>query len=147
MDEHLTKIFNALCIYCHNMRTLHWKTRGLDFDAKHELVDEYRKQMGEYIDDIAEIMLMCNINPPTLVDVVKSAAKDSKERYIILSTDKYYDNKEIFEQVNKMFAHLVELYTKVTKSSALSGDIVGKLEEHQYFFHKEYKYKGVNRLK
>jgi DNA-binding ferritin-like protein len=143
--ESLINIFVALTIFKYNFRLLHWKTKGLDFDTKHELVDKYYDQLHIYHDDIAEIILMLNGRLLALNEVMH-VGKESDREILLMDGNDYYDNKKIFELINQMFNQLVDLYEDACNDEELTGDIVSKLQEHQYYFRKECRYKGKNRL-
>ena len=146
--SHLEKIFNALVLYCYNMRALHWKIKGLSFDTKHELADNYHEKLAGFVDDIAEILMMLGNAPKDLRTVVGNIGSDENEGYLLISCEgnTYYTEEQMLRSINQMFNHLIALYESACNDGNLPGDVVSKLQEHEYFFRLESRYKGKNRL-
>ena len=60
------RLISALIVYHHNIKMLHWTCTGKEFDATHEYLDDMAKQLYEYTDVIAEIMMSKDKIIPTL---------------------------------------------------------------------------------
>jgi len=144
----LEKIFNTLVLYQYNMRALHWKVKGLDFDNAHGLADEYAKKLDGFIDEVAEILMMIGKEPKNLKTVVASTESDPNEGYLLVSCDNgsYYTKEQMLASIVQMFTHLIRLYDAASKEQVIPEDIISKLQEHQYYFRLECDYKSKNRL-
>ena len=141
--EILKQIFAELVVTEHNMRMLHWNVRGSNFDGAHGKFEEYVTEIGKFIDEIAEIMLMFNENPIDLQSCIDITTKSDNE-LIYLRGDEKYPASNAFAICDKIFESLLRSYVKASQEE-LPDDIKGKLDEHTYFFRLELRYKGVSR--
>ena len=145
MNE-LLKLFNTLVLYNYNFRVLHWKVVGLDFGTKHELMDDYHSELNSMTDEIAEIILMLHGSLPSFQGINMYAQNDASETYTMLSGEDTFTVERLLEISRKMFTQLIDFYEAAIKSD-LPGDIVNKLQEHQYWLRKETRYKLDSYLK
>jgi len=141
---HLVKIFNALVLYSYNMRALHWKIKGKNFDGKHFLAQDYYQRLDAFVDEVAEMMMMLGHAPKDLKTVLDSTANDPSETFLVVSCEygQSYTEEQMTQSVNEMFCHLMALYEAAGKDESLPSDVRSKLDEHVYYFRLEARYKG-----
>ena len=144
MNE-LAKIFNTLVMYDYNVRVLHWKVIGKDFDTKHKLMDDYHAQLNTMTDEIGEIILMLHGTLPSFHEVDNTAMNDRDEKYTMLSGSDVYDGKQVLEYTRRMFNQLIGFYEKALETE-LPSDIKSKLDEHLYWLRLETGYKLDSQL-
>lgn len=137
----LQKLFDTLVLYDYNIRILHWKVVGLDFGAKHLMMDEYHSELNSYVDEVGEMILMLHGDLPSFYEVNNRIMNNTEESFTLLSGNTTYDIPKVLETTRKMFTQLIDLYESAIKSEGLPGDIVNKLQEHQYWLRKETRYK------
>ena len=142
MNE-LNRLLNCLIFYSNNFRVLHWNMAGKDFDADHILADDYRKMLDDYIDEIAEIILMTGGRINNFIEVCENI-KDDDEHYFLADSSKSYDRITFYEAIDKMFSHLIKLYEDARED--VSDDIASTLDDHTYTIRKELSYKNKRRL-
>ena len=145
MNE-LVKIFNMLVLYDYNIRVLHWKIVGKGFETNHNLMDSYHSQLNTMIDDIGECILMLKGNIPAFTEIPTYLRNDDSTSYVLLNGTDKYDSEKVLENTRKMFNGLLDAYQKATDNSEIPGDIVSKLQEHQYWLRKESNYKLDSKL-
>lgn len=141
-NNKLLTLFDALVLYDYNIRVLHWKVKGLDFGTKHALMDEYHSQLNSYTDEVGEMLMMTGrVNMPTLFDVLDNVKHDDNEDYIVIEGNTYYSAKEVIENTEIIFNHLIKIYSDIVSDDSLPSDIISVLEEHLYWLRKESYYK------
>jgi len=140
----LKRVFTALVLYQHNMRLIHWNCCGSHFDNIHKISMEYANKMEEQIDEVAEIMMMVTNTKPLSLKEVFDFAENDTDSYEFFNTS-HDSGKEVFEIMGYMMNHLILLYNNACKSD-LPADVVGKLQEHQYYYRLESDYKNKRRL-
>lgn len=141
-------VFSSLVINSYNFRILHWKLKGLGFDGKHELVDEYRKQLDEYIDEIAEMLLMLGKESiPNIRDLIVNANSMQDSKFLLIDGNKDYTVPEFFGMIGEVLKNLLEKYEELSDCEGLPSDIKSKLDEHTYWIRKELDYKNKQRMK
>jgi len=146
MFNPIQRLLSVLVVYAHNMKVLHWKVTGTDFDPTHSVFDEYAKKLNEFVDEVAEICIQLNTNPVSYSFALDVLEKDSLFKYFIADADRNYTSKEAFEAANVMFDTIIAVYEMVNKNQAIPEDIRNKLQEHSYFVRKEFMYKNKMRL-
>lgn len=146
--ENLKKIFAGLVLTDYNIRTLHWKVSGENFDNFHKLADEYHETFNKYIDEIAEILLICGSCPMNLLNVIKILNDDKNIDFCLLDNENtYYDAKTLIILINKMLNSMIACYNKALLDNSIPEECKSKLHEHMYWLKLECKYKGTNRIK
>jgi DNA-binding ferritin-like protein len=145
--EGLKKVLATLILYQYNIRILHWNTAGRTFDPVHELVDEYVSKFNEFIDEVAEMIIMLGGRPISLPQVLQSVATGREESKIVLSAETYYYLEDIYRKIDSMFSQLMIDYQTLVSDNSIPSPIISKLEEHYYWLLKEGNYKNKQRLK
>lgn len=143
MNVSLKRIFTALVIYQHNMKMIHWNCCGCHFDNIHAISNDYYDKMQTHIDEIAEIMMMIGEKPLSLREVFDFAENDDASYEVFNSS--HDGGTEFFGSMSYMMTHLISLYEDACHNE-LPGDIISKLQEHQYFYRLENDYKLKRRL-
>lgn len=134
MNNELQELFKELVINDYNIRILHWKVVGLDFGTKHELMDEYHAKLNECVDGVGEIILMNGGSIQTLDNLIKDYDGE------LLNGNDHYTAQQVLIFANRIFEKLIDKYQKAIDSN-IPGDVKSKLEEDQFWFRKECKYK------
>ena len=57
------KLLGTVAIAAQNVRNVHWNMKNNDFYTLHKITDKVYNELNEYVDQIAEKMLMRNQNP------------------------------------------------------------------------------------
>lgn len=138
-------LFAALVCYRHNIHILHWKCIGHKFDMLHSLFDEYNDKIGDFIDDIGEMLLVNGENPLGLDECLKILTDDDTH-FLILNSNEDYDCEKALNALNMMFNTLLELYDELTDDDDISSDCISKLDEHKYWIRIENNYKNKRRM-
>ena len=142
--ENIKRLFASLIIYKHNLHTLHWKVTGCHFDCIHELMDNYTKQFDSFIDEVAEIMLICEQNPLSLQGCIMFAEQDTECNYLILTPTENYDAEACFKNIGVMFSGLLDIYNKTCET--LPKELSATLDQHMYWLRIENDYKNKRRF-
>lgn len=140
------RLLAAITLYAHNVHVLHWKIYGIDFDPVHEKLGEYYDLLNGHVDDVAEIGMQIGVDPPGFVGVVDFVKDDDQFSYVVLRGSDNFSSRQAFEQVNKMFEHLIQIYDQVIATD-IPADIINKLQEHQFDIRKQLQYKNKQRLR
>ena len=144
--DNLKRLFAGLVVYNYNLKLLHWNCTGKHFDTAHEMMDDYSSITNNYIDEIAEILKMIGCKPLCLDCAIKLIKEDESHEYLYLCCDEdSFSSKDVWKHTGVMFEGLINLYNEAI-TDTLPGDIISKLQEHQYWFRKEYSYKIKARL-
>lgn len=134
----LVKLHSLLVDYQYNFRVLHWKTVSNNFDGTHALMAEYYTKLEEFLDSVAEILLILDINPVSLEECAKVNDVDC-------DPNKDYTRKECIEKTNEMLNNLVSAINNAQKG--LPEDMQDELKQMQFYIRKEVEYKGKARAK
>lgn len=135
----------ALIKQQYNLRILHWKATGLDFETTHkEILDDYIDQFGEYIDKVAEMMILCGEEIPTSREIDEIALSDEKIGMNLKVID--YESQEIYMILDKIFMDIISII-KACSNSTYPSYICSELDSIEYWFSIEGKYKNKQRLK
>ncbi|MBQ9000885.1 MAG: DNA starvation/stationary phase protection protein [Eggerthellaceae bacterium] len=119
MDKKLNELLADLVIETHKLQQLHWYVKGPDFFQAHQQLEEFYNQVSALVDEVAEVMLMCDMKPISTVEEFLKASdiKQSKGAFIT--------SKEAFAAVAKDFEHILELVKDIkTKAEEDELDIV-----------------------
>lgn len=141
----MKKLLAALILYHFNTRILHWKLTGTDFDPVHELLGDYYDQLGVFIDDIAEIGLILEINPINIAEAITVLENDGGD-FMMLNGSENLSSKDCFEKIKFMFGSLISIYEELYKDESIPADVINKLQEHSFWLRKELSFKNVRRL-
>lgn len=141
----LQNLFVGLVINKHNIQILHWNTAGVDFDPVHEKLADYISQFEEYIDEVAESARM---NGETVFNFanVYANAESADTNFLMLDDTALYYSAAIWSNCETIFNGIMELYDAAIKDESLPSDVVSKLEEHQYWFRLENRFKNDSRI-
>lgn len=138
------KLISALIVYHHNVKMLHWTCKGKGFDATHEYLDNIAKQLDEYIDVVAEIMMSKGLTIPTLVEAVNVLEQDDDNEHLVINGSDTHNCGECAEATYRMFCTLYILYEAAHEGN--ESDIVSIFDEHMAWIRKEGFYKMKLRL-
>lgn len=61
--EGLQKLLANLQLYYTNLRGFHWNVKGVDFFGAHEKYEEYYDETADFVDEVAERILMLGGTP------------------------------------------------------------------------------------
>lgn len=147
MRSYLQLLLSTLIVYSHNMRVLHWKVTGTDFDPTHSVFDSYAEKLNELVDEVAEIGIQVNTEPVSQLTAIEILKNDQEFKFVIIEGNETFTSRKAFETADLMFDTLIRIYEKTYKTDDLPDDIVNKLQEHSYLLRKEYQYKNKMRLK
>ena len=139
VEKQLKILMGALNLYRYNFRIMHWKSKGKQFKKVHELMADYYEMLDGFIDEIAEISLMFNIEPLSYEDTL-TVLNASDLQFEQIQGRETFDCIEAVKKSGQFFNQLISLYEDVKKD--MPGDITSKLEEHQYTMRLESQYKG-----
>lgn len=143
--ENLKRLFSTLVIYRHNIQMLHWKVTGEHFDCVHALMDEYTKQFNEFIDAVAEIMLMTHASPLCLDCCLEFAKNDEHYDYVMISGKEDYSGEDCFAYIDRMFHDLIVRYNEVKNHDMIPADLASVFDNHVYWLRTEVVYKNKRR--
>lgn len=138
------KLISTLLVYHHNVKILHWTCKGKGFDAAHNYLDDFGKQLYEYIDVIAEIMVSKDLPIPTLIEAVNVLEQDNDNEHLIIKGDDMHTCEECSQAMYRMFCTLYKVYECSHEGN--ESDIVSILDEHMAWIRKEGFYKMKQRL-
>lgn len=134
------KLYAQLLLAEHNMRMLHWNVYGDKFDNAHARFDEYVKKLGEFIDEVAEIMKMEKIDPMDLLEALNLLESDNVHECIYIKTGASFTCDAAFLAMEKIFMELLSSY-RLSKQF-LPEEVHTKLDEHIYYLRLELRYKN-----
>ena len=119
MDKKLNELLADLVLETHKLQRFHWYVKGPDFFQAHVQLEEFYDQVGALVDEVAEVMLMCDMKPISTVKEFLDAS-DIKE-----SKGEFVTSKEAFAEVAKDFEHILEGIKDVKKKAEEDGvDII-----------------------
>lgn len=134
----LVALLAALQKQQYNLRILHWKATGIDFHTTHvEVLDPYIDKFGEFIDKVAEMMILCDEKIPTAYELENVANKIKLDFELEV---KPYNSEEIFRVIYKIFASIINIIKKCNEQDYPSY-IKSELDSMEYWFQIEGKYK------
>lgn len=139
----LEMLIAVTTVYQHNFKILHWRCVGPHFDTIHELMEGYVSKIGEFLDDLTEILLMSSEGSPISLPRALSILQNGERPYIVLDGSEEYPDKKCFDVVRILFQHLLDDYAKV--KGEVGEDVTSKLDEHIYWIRKELQYKLYQR--
>lgn len=140
------KLAALLICYQHNVRMLHWKVKGVDFDEAHELLGDYYDKMSVFLDDVSELGMMVGEDPICITEAFKILMDDNELKCIELQGNECFTSREAFEKIGFMFDQLIDLYDVFNKDTTLPISIINTLQEQQHWFRKECHYKNRRRV-
>lgn len=132
-------------VYQHNFKILHWRCTGPEFDMVHELMHSYYIQLGTFLDDLTEILLMNDDGTPISLPRALNILENGERPYIVLDGSEEYPIDKCFKVARTLFQHILDDYAKA--KCAVGDDVLSKLDEHTYWYRKELQYKLNQREK
>jgi len=129
-----------LTLYENNLRGLHWKLQGAGFHTAHLRFGEYYEKLGEFMDEVAEIMITQGIAPigmSNLMDILKQSEIDAF--YIDMAGDYTEEVANIAAQ--KMFSQLYEQAVALAKNDDLPIDVQDVYTDQARYYRIENLYK------
>ena len=111
MNKKLNELLADLVIETHKLQRLHWYVKGPDFFQAHLQLEEFYNQASALVDEVAEVMLMCDMKPISTVGEYLEAS-DIKE-----SKGSFVTSKEAFAEVAKDFEHILKLVKDIKKQA------------------------------
>lgn len=141
----MQRLLAVLILYHFNLRILHWRLTGPNFDPVHSLMGDYYEKFGGFIDDVAEIGMQVGTDPINVTDAVHLLESDGG-KYMVLNGSENFDPVRCFEKVNFIFESTLSLYETTYSDSNLPEDISNALQEHAYWIRKELRYKNKRRM-
>ena len=111
MNKKLNELLADLVIETHKLQRLHWYVKGPDFFQAHLQLEEFYNQVSTLVDEVAEVMLMCDMKPISTVGEYLEAS-DIKE-----SKGSFVTSKEAFAEVAKDFEHILKLVKDIKKQA------------------------------
>ncbi len=99
MEQKLNVLLSDLVVEYHKLQNFHWYTKGRNFYAVHEKLEEYYNALLVVIDEVAESMLMCELRPAA---TLKEFMEMSKIKEV---TPQFIDGTEIFKHVLSDFEY------------------------------------------
>ena len=145
----MIKLLATMLVYHHNIKMLHWTCTGHNFDATHEYLDNLAKQLYEYTDVIAEIMMSKGMTLPSYTEAVKILENDDNCVHVIVSGEDTHSACECAKLSFEMFNILYNKYDcahKQPNGECYESDIVSILDEHMSWIRKEIFYKMKLRM-
>ena len=115
MEKKLNTLLADLAIETHKLQQLHWYVKGPDFFQAHAQLEGFYDQVAAIVDEVAEIMLMCGMEPISTVDEFLKATgiEESKGEFVT--------SKVAFAAVAKDFEHILESVKKLKEQAEKDG--------------------------
>ena len=132
MDKQLNKLLADLVVEYHKLQHFHWYVKGADFFQAHAKLEEYYDEINEAIDEVAELMLQCKINPAsTMKEFLKLA--EIKE-----PTGHFTASAAIFKAVLADYKYLLKSVEDVKAAADQDGNslVSAKMDDYIASFSK-----------
>lgn len=142
----MENLIATLIVYQHNVRMLHWTCKGKGFDHTHSYLDDFGKQIYDFTDEIAEIMISLDKKIPTLTEAMNILANDDTTEHLIITSEEFHDSKECAKAMMQMFTTLHSVYMKAYDEIKEHPGLTSTLDTHLAWIHKEGFYKMRLRL-
>lgn len=116
MQKQLNGFLANLVIESHKLQAYHWYVKGHDFFQAHVQLEEYYDQIGEFVDEIAEAMLMCGMKPDSTMKkfLANATLKEAKTGFI--------EAQDAFADIAKDFKKLRDAAKKLKEQAEKDGD-------------------------
>ena len=144
--DNFSNLLALLVVYQHNLKVLHWKVSGKDFDNKHKILSDYYDKFDEFIDQVAELGMEINIEPLSF-NAVHSLCNEMSESVIMCHANQDYEGKDALKIVGSMFDQLIANIDKCQQDKDLPSDILSDLDSIKAYLRLESHYKNKRRLK
>lgn len=143
--EEFKGLFAVLVYYKHNLQMIHWKATGEGFDRVHSLAEEYYNKFNDFVDSIAEKLLILGENPLSLEECT-SYIHDQEYEYVGLAPDAEYGRHEAYVGINHMLKDVINAYNSVLDNLELPKGMKSSLESDLEWLELECDYKTKKRL-
>lgn len=124
-----------------NMRVIHWKLCGDDFNITHERYGKYYDELGNMMDECAEQMITIGINPVSMMEAVEILKSDSDVHAIVMDPSINYDASSADRAAIEMFTQLHTIANQLSCDSNLPCDVQDVILDHAKWFRIEGLYK------
>lgn len=124
-----------------NMRIIHWKLKGNDFDVVHPRYGMYYEKLGEMMDETAEVMITMGHIPMNISNTLMHLGKDIGVDATIMNPELDYTSKIADETTYKMFKELYDFASHLVVDAALPADVQDIFMGHAKWFRIEGLYK------
>ena len=129
----LQELFKCVFKMQYNFHMIHWKCIGKEFNDLHNTMNEYYEKVNDFVDDVAELILMYGGTVPSFEEVASAAA------YMVDNT-KDYDKAAGFSECKICMSILYNNLAKVREEGELTNaqeslfdDMLGYLEKELYY--------------
>ena len=130
MEYDYKDLISYLKVCTQDLQTLHRHLRSDKFFSEHEQLGDYYDKVGEILDAVIELGLSLGYEDVSIaVGIEKFGLLDERD----------YSTKEAFNNVYKEFNNVINIIEIIKPN--LTGFVVSKLEEFQYYFQIEANYK------
>lgn len=130
MEYDYRDLISYLKVCTQDLQTLHRHLRSDKFFSEHEQLGDYYDKVGEILDAVIELGLSLGYEDVSIaVGIEKFGLLDGRD----------YSTKEAFNNVYKEFNNVINIIENIKPN--LTGFVVSKLEEFQYYFQIEANYK------
>ena len=129
-----------------NMRVMHWKLKGDDFDMVHPRYASYYEKLGEMMDETAEQMITMGHVPMNISNTLMYLGKDIGVDATIMNPELDYTSKIADEITYKMFSELYDFASHLAVDAALPADVQDVFMGHAKWFRIEGLYKLGRRV-
>ena len=124
-----------------NMRVIHWKLKGDDFDVTHSRYGMYYEKLGEMMDETAEQMITMGHTPMNISNALMHLGKDIGVDATIMNPELDYDSQIADKATYKMFKELYNFASSLAVDAALPADVQDIFMGHAKWFRIEGLYK------
>lgn len=144
MDEQ--ELYMALLtVYENNFRGLHWKLSGHNFNNNHTRFGDYYEQLGTYLDETAEQMIIQGKTPISSSRALDILNQDNISAILIdMSLD--YTGDEANRAAAMMFEQLHGHALSLATSDSIPADTADVYMDHAKYYSIEGKYKLARAL-
>lgn len=113
--ENLVKNLNCLLadlnVFYRKLQNYHWNVKGKDFFTMHEKLEEYYDEINEQIDEVAEYILMLNIEPlGTMKDYLDNTC-------IVEAKNEKIDGCEVIKNIITDYNTLLKKVTEIKEEA------------------------------
>lgn len=124
-----------------NMRVIHWKLKGGDFNVTHSRYGMYYEKLGEMMDETAEQMITMGHTPMNISNALMHLGKDIGVDATIMNPELDYNSQIADETTYKMFKELYNFAARLAVDAALPADVQDIFMGHAKWFRIEGLYK------
>ena len=109
--NNLNCLLSDLNVFYRKLQNYHWNVKGKDFFAMHTKLEEYYNEINEQIDEVAEKMLMEDMQPlGTMKDYLENTCMQEAE-------NKRISENEVYPIIIKDYETLLKKVTEIKKQT------------------------------